>query len=224
MKNAKVVFEGKEIRKFTKGGEQWICGLDIFSALGYSNLSQSMMAMFDRNRDRLEQYSITAKMPKAEGGFEKRRETLYFNLRGIVAICMLSKQPQALPFQRWADDVLAREISNMPDDIRLVAKRRRIEFTDTLKNHGINKPREYAGITNGMKDNLGIERKPKSDCDLIEVAKIAAAEMLARATLMASEANGYSEVRPVCNNSAATVARSIAENSGAQKQLTQEAK
>jgi hypothetical protein len=36
--------------------------------------------------------------------------TTIFNLKGVIAFCMLSNLPNAIPFQRWADSVLEKHI------------------------------------------------------------------------------------------------------------------
>jgi prophage antirepressor-like protein len=198
-KQALVIFEGVEIRRVEKDGQQWISALDVAKALEYSNPTVAVKNTVFRNKERFEGYSIWLPL-QTKGGVQN---TTMLNLKGVIAFCMLSKQKQAVPFQKWADSVLEKEILNIPDDIRLKAKRKRLEFTDTLKEHGYTKPHEYIQTTVQMKENLGIDKtKKKPECDLIEVMKIATAEMLAKTNLMISEKNGYHEVNPVCIESA----------------------
>ena len=57
-----------------------------------------------------------------------------------------------------------------------------------------------------MKGALGLDKyKKKDECDLIEVMKIATAEMLAKTKLMISEASGFEDVHPVCVDSAKVI-------------------
>jgi hypothetical protein len=131
---------------------------------------------------------------------------LFLNIKGVIAFCMFSKQPKAVPFQRWADSVLEKEILKIPKDIRLVAKKKRVEFTDTLRDHGYKKRKEYMTTTVEMKGALGIDKyKKKDECDLIEVMKIATAEMLAKTNLMISEVSGFDGAHPICLKSARAV-------------------
>ena len=199
-KKAIVIFEDLPIRKIEKDGETWVSALDVAKALEYSNPSVTIQQIIvERNSDRFKGYSTINSLLVVEGGRKVKREMIFLNLKGVIAFCMLSKQPKAVPFQRWADSVLAKEISNIPEDIRIVAKRKRVEFTETLKTHGYNKPVEYATTTKQMKKAIGIdENKPKSECDLIEVMKIATAEMLAKTNIMITEASGFNEVNPIC--------------------------
>jgi prophage antirepressor-like protein len=44
-----------------------------------------------------------------QDGNQSRNVTL-LNLSGVIAMCLLSDLPNAIPFQRWADSVLARHI------------------------------------------------------------------------------------------------------------------
>ena len=199
-KKAIVIFEDLPIRKIEKDGETWVSALDVAKALEYSNPSVTIQQIIvERNSDRFKGYSTINSLLVVEGERKVKRKMLFLNLKGVIAFCMLSKQPKAVPFQRWADSVLAKEISNIPEDIRIVAKRKRVEFTETLKTHGYNKPVEYATTTKQMKKAIGIdENKPKSECDLIEVMKIATAEMLAKTNIMITEASGFNEVNPIC--------------------------
>jgi prophage antirepressor-like protein len=199
-KKAIVIFEDLPIRKIEKDGEIWVSALDVAKALEYSNPSVTIQQIIiERNSDRFKGYSTINSLLVVEGGRKVKREMIFLNLKGVIAFCMLSKQPKAVPFQRWADSVLEKELLNIPDDIRIIAKKKRVEFTETLKTHGYNKPVEYATTTKQMKKAIGIdENKPKSECDLIEVMKIATAEMLAKTNIMITEASGFNEVNPIC--------------------------
>jgi prophage antirepressor-like protein len=213
-KNAVVIFEDLPIRKIFKNGETWISALDVAKALEYENPSVAVNTMVTRNKDRFSGYSTIIKMIGVEGKRKVNRESIFLNLKGTIAFCTLSKQKKAIPFQRWADEVLEKEIKKIPDDIRLKSKKQRLEFTDTLKKHGYNKPVEYATTTKQMKAATGIdENKPKSECDLIEIMKIASAEMLAGAKILIEKKNGFKEVHPVC----VEAGKVIAENT---KQIT----
>ena len=201
-KSALVIFEDLPIRKIEKDGQYWISILDVAKALEYKNPSQDTNGILKNNSERFRGYVETLPL-KTSGGVQNLK---FFNLKGVIAFCMLSEKPKAIPFQRWADSVLEKEIKNIPDDIRIIAKRKRVEFTETLKEHGYKSPKEYQNTTMDMKASLGIdEYKKKSDCDLIEVMKIATAEMLAKTNLMISGKKGYFEVNPICKNAATAI-------------------
>ncbi|MDD4689048.1 MAG: Bro-N domain-containing protein [Eubacteriales bacterium] len=194
-KNAIVIFEDLPIRKVEKDGKVWISAIDVAKALEYLNPSATIKNILDRNIDRFKDYTICIDL-ETRGGIQNQT---FFDIKGVISFCMLSKQPKAIPFQRWADTVLAIEIINIPNDIRIMSKKRRVVFTDTLKAHGYKNPHEYIQTTIQMKEGLGIKKEKKKDeCDLIEIAKIAAAEMLATAKILISKKEGYSEVNPVC--------------------------
>ena len=130
-------------------------------------------------------------MPQSLGG---RQKTRVFNLKGVISFCIKSNKETAVPFQRWAVTQLEKVISNIPTDIRLISKQKRVRFTDSLKEHGCDKPYHYINITKDMKGALSIDKnKPKDSCDLIEVMKIAASEDIARINLIQNNASGYTE-------------------------------
>ena len=206
-KEALVIFEDSPIRKIEHEGEIWISAIDVAKALGYQNPSATVQDMIGGNFDRFVDYTCTRKSRvQSDNNVVQSRDMLFLNIKGVVAFCMFSKQPKAVPFQRWADSVLEKELLKIPKDIRLIAKRKRVEFTDSLRDHGYKKRKEYITTTVEMKGALGIDKyKKKDECDLIEVMKIATAEMLAKTKLMISEASGFEDVHPVCVDSAKVI-------------------
>ena len=209
-KNAVVIFEDLPIRKIFKNGETWISALDVAKALEYVNPSVAVQTVIERNKERFKNYVLFADY-QFDSQRTSERKMIYLNLKGVISFCLMSKQKKAIPFQRWADTVLEKEIKNIPDEIRLKSKKQRLQFTDTLKNHGYNKPVEYATTTKQMKAAAGIdENKPKSECDLIEIMKIASAEMLAGAKILIEKKHGFKEVHPVCVESGKIIAEKTA--------------
>lgn len=196
-KQALVFFDNFEIRKINKNGEIWISALDVAKALEYINPAQAVNTILKRNVERFEGSILVDKL-STNLSYHKSESMTFLNLEGVISFCLISNQKQAIPFQKWAVKILKKEILNIPDNIRLEAKKKRIEFTDTLKERGYTKPYEYIQTTKQMKKELNIEKK-KEDCDLIEVMKIACAEMLAKTKIMKDEElQGYNKVNPVC--------------------------
>lgn len=217
-RNAVVVFEDVPVRKEWRNGEQWVVAVDVAKALKYDNPSRAIKDMLKRNPERFEGYTTKCKLHVVEGGIDKGRLVDWFNLTGIVAFCMLSAMPEAIPFQRWADKTLAREIQKIPADIRLIAKQKRVKFTDTLLEHGCDKPYHYSNITKDMKGSLGIDKhKPKDSCDLIEVMKIAVSEDLARINMIQDQSQGYFE----CHDASVLAAKAIEKNTKPTKEITE---
>ena len=116
------------------------------------------------------------------------------NQKGVITFCVKSNRKEAIPFQRWAVTQLEKVMSNIPSDIRLISKQKRVRFTDSLRDHGCSAPYHYSNITKDMKQALAIDKnKPKDSCDLIEVMKIAASEDIARINLIQNNSSGYYE-------------------------------
>jgi len=209
-RDAIIVFEEVPVRREWHDGEQWIAAIDVAKALGYTNPSKATSDMMRRNKNRMEGYYKKLKSKKlgtqiAESG--QAREMFFLNLHGTIAFCMLSDMPLAIPFQRWADKILAKKLQEIPSDIRLISKQKRVKFTDTLRDHGCDKPYHYINVTRDMKTGLGIDKnKPKESCDLIEVMKIAASEDIARINLIQNHASGYVECHDASVDAAQVVA------------------
>jgi len=218
-RNAVVVFEDVPVRREWHNGEQWVAAVDVAKALGYENPSRAASKMILRNKERFEGYyqQISSKKLCTQVGDSGQARKMHFlNQLGVVAFCMLSDMPKAIPFQRWADKVLVKHIQNIPEEIKLIAKQKRVKFTDTLQEHGCNKPHHYINITKDMKDSLGIDKnKPKNSCDLIEVMKIAVSEDLARINMLQDQSHGYSE----CHEASILAAKAIEKNTKPNKEL-----
>jgi ribosomal protein S8 len=91
---------------------------------------------------------------------------------------------------------------------RLKSKKVRVEFTDTLKEHGYTKRKEYIETTYMMKTRLGINKyTPKNDLDIWELIKIQTSELVATARLGESDAHGFKEVLPIVGKSVDTVSK-----------------
>lgn len=103
-------FQDTPIRKIELDGEWWVSVVDTAKALGYTNPSRDGNGLIARNIDRFKGYTTRCKLMTVEGGIKKERKVAVINLKGVIAMCMLSALPNAVPFQRWADKVLAAHI------------------------------------------------------------------------------------------------------------------
>jgi len=107
-----VFFDDLPIRKILIDGEWWISTIDTARAIGYTNPAREVTRIIDRNKERFNGYTTVAKLGTVEGCVKKVRRVKMFNLKGVIAFCMLSKLSNAIPFQRWADNVLAERIKD----------------------------------------------------------------------------------------------------------------
>lgn len=213
-RNAVVLFEDVPVRREWHNGEQWIAAIDVAKALGYDNPSRAASDMVNNNKELFADYE------RIVSSFDgtQRRNTRLLNLKGVIAFCVRSNQKRAIPFQRWACSILEKHIPTIPQDVRLIAKQKRVKFTDTLQEHGCNKPYHYSNITKDMKDSLGIDKhKPKDSCDLIEVMKIAVSEDLARINMIQDQSQGYFE----CHDASVLAAKAIEKNTKPTKEITE---
>ncbi|ERS04811.1 hypothetical protein Q673_06235 [Marinobacter sp. EN3] len=96
-------FNGSSLSVITLQNDAWFTAHDIGRALGYERSNDQVQKIFRRHREELEQYSITAKLAEnLDGG----RPSRLFNEEGVMIITMLSRQPKAAEFRRWAVQVL----------------------------------------------------------------------------------------------------------------------
>lgn len=201
-RGAIVLFEDTPVRTVEIENENWIAAIDVAKSLGYDNPSRASADMIRQNKELFEGNERIVCLHSLGG----RQNTRILNMKGVIAFCIKSNKKDALPFQKWATKVLEKEIKNIPSNIRLIAKQKRVKFTDTLQEHGCSKPHHYINITLDMKESLGIERDKKKDmCDLIEVMKIAASEDIARINMIQDNAQGYKECHDDSVNAAIAV-------------------
>ena len=103
---------------------------------------------------------------------------------------------------------------------RLEGKLKRRQFTDELKDNGVQKGYHFANITNGMtKDVIGktasqlkTEKSVKNAREAMEeweLAAIGASESLAKALMIRSKSNGYQQCNEQCRKASQTIATSL---------------
>lgn len=189
-------------------GEKWIKAADCAKALDYKNYKTTVSQFIETNKELLGSTVQNICTVACDG---KKRDQWFFNENGLIAFLIKTNKPKAVPFQRWAIDVLSKElektIKNKETDLRKKSKKIRIEFTDTLKAHGYRKPGEYIQTTYLMKTKLGIDKnRPKNDLTAWELCRVAMSEMLSTVRLESSNADGYYECKPIIQASTENIA------------------
>ncbi len=186
-------FENNDVRVLKINGERYMPAIDVATSLGYLDPKDAASKIINRNPERFKGWTKCLLLESQKG----KQQTTVLNLRGIVAFCMLSRQPKAIPFQRWADQVIEKELKKV-EQIRIKSKQVRNEFTDTLKFHGCRKPEHYINITKSMKDRLGIEpSKKKGKYEKVELLMTMASEAVASVNMIKLNADGYRECKEI---------------------------
>jgi len=75
----------------------------IGRALGYADPHRAIYKIHERNRDRLDKFSVVAKLTTTDG---KAYETYLYTAKGVYEICRFSRQPKADIFMDWVWDVV----------------------------------------------------------------------------------------------------------------------
>ena len=86
-----------------KDNDLWFTGEQIGIALEYKNPRDAILDIYSRNKDELDEYSVTLKLRATDG---KKYKTRVFNEKGVMLITMFSRQRKAKIFRRWAVDIL----------------------------------------------------------------------------------------------------------------------
>jgi len=203
MKNIDVFFGESDIRIIDDGGRRWIAASDVARALEYKNPAVAVSDFINGNGELLEGH--VEKFSMGQG-----KHNWFFDEHALIAYLVKTNQPKAVPFQKWAIDVLSKKIKETNSDqyttIRFKSKKIRNDFTGVLKDHGISKPVEYIKLTYQTKRGLGIDpNKKKNDCDLWELCKISMAEMLSLYEIESKHPQGYDQISPLVKGAAVTV-------------------
>jgi prophage antirepressor-like protein len=196
-------FEEKNIRAIEIDGQPWFLAKDVCNALNHSDVSVALSRLEDD--EKLTQTMFVS---------GQNRKVLLVNESGLYALIFTSRLEKAREFRKWVTSVVLPQIRKtgkfeIPETVghvtREKSKQIRNNFTDTLKAHGINKPVEYAVITNSQKDHLGIKRKPKSQFNQNELDAVAMSEILSAFRLRNSRVSGVTKVKPITDDSAMIV-------------------
>src|SRR5690606_783926 len=75
----------------------------IGEALQYKNPDDSIYRIHERNKDRLDRFSVTDKLSSTDG---KQYETILYRARGIYDVIRFSRQPLADEFMDWVYDAI----------------------------------------------------------------------------------------------------------------------
>lgn len=96
-------FNGHPLEIIQHQDEVWFNKEQIGGALGYADPRKAINKIYLRNQTELDEYSVGVKLGSTDG---KQYETRIFNEEGVMLLTMLSRQPKAAEFRRWAVKVL----------------------------------------------------------------------------------------------------------------------
>ena len=88
---------------YDKQGNILMTREQIGKALGYKNPNDAIRFIHDRNKERLDKFSVSFKLNGTDG---KKYNTILYTRRGVYEICRFSKQPKANAFYDWVYDLL----------------------------------------------------------------------------------------------------------------------
>jgi prophage antirepressor-like protein len=112
--NALAQFHGTPVNIINHSGQRWLTAKEVGLCLGYAetNAGIGIQNLFNRHIDRFDSNdSALINLIKADG---KNGEVRVFSLSGCVTLGWLSNTERAKEFQRWAKQVLARELAGAP--------------------------------------------------------------------------------------------------------------
>lgn len=100
-------FGEHDIQMLPHDGDLWVTGESIGVALEYPEPRKAIVKVYERHRSELETYSCVVKVTSHDSdGTARRRAVRVYNEEGVMIITMLSRQPKAAEFRRWAVQIL----------------------------------------------------------------------------------------------------------------------
>ncbi|OGG98979.1 MAG: hypothetical protein A2600_13795 [Candidatus Lambdaproteobacteria bacterium RIFOXYD1_FULL_56_27] len=100
-------FNGLAVEFIQHNSELWLTGEQIGRALEYSEPRKRIFDLYTRNQEELDRYSCVLNLRTQDvNGHEQRREVRIFNEEGVMVLTMLSSQPKAAEFRKWAVQVI----------------------------------------------------------------------------------------------------------------------
>lgn len=129
----------------------------IGSALEYKRTGDSIRKLHNRNRDRLDKFSVPVKLTATDG---KQYETTLYTYKGIYEICRLSRQPKADKFMDWVWDVV--EKIRTKGYYVLTNQQQQQEVKQIEVNpESLNKAYEQSAFIASIMDEAGVSGKEK---------------------------------------------------------------
>lgn len=102
----KEMFEGNEMNIYrNENNEVFMTRNQIGEALEYSNPNTAITKLHERNKVRLDKFSVTTKLVGTDG---KNYKTVIYNEQGIYELIRRSRQPKADDFYDWVYDLLSK--------------------------------------------------------------------------------------------------------------------
>lgn len=96
-------FNGVTCDFYRDNNDIWITREQIGQALEYSNPQKAVDNLHERNKERLDQFSVTLKLRATDG---KQYNTRVYSAKGVYEICRWSRQPKADAFMDFVWNTL----------------------------------------------------------------------------------------------------------------------
>ena len=188
-------YMGNGVRTIEIDGEPWFVAADVARVLGYSNTSDAISKHCKGGRK--------TRYPSS-GGLQ---ETTIIPERDVYRLIMRSRLPSAEAFEEWVVGEVLPTIRKTGKYVTTRAKSKEVRnaFTAVLKQHGYDKPVEYATTTKHMKEVICLDGVSKNIMTPDQLKKTMVSELLAELHIKHTGAFGYKQVDPVCVESCQNV-------------------
>lgn len=224
-------YEDKEIRATTDGR---FSVFDVLVAFGCYPNKDTARITFNRISEANPEVRAFCSDIKFPG--RGQRETPVADKEGIYQILMLCPGKRGAEFRKWAAGILAdpekaadhaiaqwkkEGRSDSWIDKRIDGKLKRYKFTNTLQQHNVSKPHEYAQCTDSiyqpvlgskakdLREERGIQKSQplRDSMSDVELMAVGLAEAIAAEKMEKEKADGFKQCRDICHDAGNRVSR-----------------
>ena len=198
-------YMGNGVRTVFVDGEPWWVAKDVCAILGYASHGDNLVQILQRlDGDEKSQISISSNNNPVSNF---RKPVWCVNEPGLYSLILWSRVESAKAFKRWVTHEVLPQIRKAGKYLTTRAKSKEVRnaFTAVLKQHGYDKPVEYATTTKHMKEIICLDGVSKDTMTPDQLKKTMVSELLAELQIKHTGAFGYKQVDPVCIDSCRNV-------------------
>lgn len=215
MKQIIKIFNSEKIRVFLKNNEPYFSISDICNILNMSNVTDTLKTL---SKDDIDSIDVIDKL--------NRKQSIYIiNEYALYDVIFKSKKPEAKAFKKWVTHEVLPSIRktgkySIPENVKQFSTEKRNELTNEWKNHGIEKPFQYAQLTLEEYKLLDMKGKLKKDMSKGELLLLSALESLEALKLFNDNTiEGYYPCKDSLNKTSNNLKEIIDKNKEITKQM-----
>ena len=155
MTSIALTFNNTSFDIIDRNNQPWLRGSQIGTALGYTQGTQAVLKMFNRNSDEFTESMTSLVEIDTDGG---KQQVRVFSLRGCHLLGMLSRTKIAKEFRKWVLDVLENKKFGNTEQLtsQYITEFEAYQFNKSVKAHCKSDRKAYSYAYGGIYEYYGI--------------------------------------------------------------------